>query len=156
MGLRLIEVRQPREFDLIGRAFIIAGFGTGFEASVMWQVLNEQGKVLGAGGIFGAGSMGILDDFGHEVTLYDESVRGAHVTLQVFGDDPSGQHPPGPDLNEIELTLFSTLTGWHLRETVHGDSLLSIAREFGEGVGPDDILEANRDQIDDPEDLRPG
>jgi Immunoglobulin-like domain of bacterial spore germination/LysM domain len=156
MSLRLIEVRQPREFDLIGREFVIAGFATGFEASVMWQVLDERGKILGASGLSGVGSMGIVHDFGHPVTLYDGSARGAPVTLQVFGDDPSGQHPPGTDLNEIDLTLFSSLIGWRLWEVVYGDSLLSIARDVGEGIRSDDVFNANRDQIEDPENLRPG
>ena len=29
--VRLIEVRQPAEHDVIGPTFTIAGFGTGFE-----------------------------------------------------------------------------------------------------------------------------
>jgi hypothetical protein len=65
--------------------------------------------------------MGVLDDFGHDVSL-DPSVsaRGAHVLLQVFGDDPSGQNPPGPDLNQIRVTLFSDLQGWKLYEVRRG------------------------------------
>jgi len=35
--VRRIEVRQPREHDLIGRRFPLAGFGTGFEGSVSWR-----------------------------------------------------------------------------------------------------------------------
>ena len=41
--MRLIEVRQPREHDVIGRRFTIAGFGSGFEATVLWRVLGEDG-----------------------------------------------------------------------------------------------------------------
>jgi len=61
--IRLIEVRQPREHDLIGRTFTVAGFGTGFEATVLWRLLALDGDTLGEGNIQGAGSMGVLDDF---------------------------------------------------------------------------------------------
>ena len=36
MAPRLIEVRQPKQNDVIGSDFTIAGFGTGFEATVLW------------------------------------------------------------------------------------------------------------------------
>ena len=47
--MRLIEVRQPREHDLIGRRFTIAGFASGFEATVLWRVLGEDGNPLAEG-----------------------------------------------------------------------------------------------------------
>jgi LysM domain len=142
--VRLIEVRQPAEHDVIGPTYTIAGFGTGFEATVLWRLV-------------GAGSMGVLDDFGHDVSL-DPSVsaRGSHVTLQVFGDDPSGNHPPGPDLNEIHVTLFSDLQGWKLYEVRPGDTLTAIARNEGHNTRAGDIFEANRDVLSDPDRIRPG
>jgi hypothetical protein len=95
--VRLIDVRQPREHDVIGRDFALAGFGTGFEATVTWQILDENGDTLGEGGVQGVGSSGELHDFADRVSLPDTvNARGAHVLLQVFGDAPSGQHPPGP------------------------------------------------------------
>ena len=45
--MRLIEVRQPREHDVIGRRFTIAGFGTGFEATVLWRVTDPDEIVPG-------------------------------------------------------------------------------------------------------------
>ena len=153
--VRLIEVRQPSEHDVIGAIFTIAGFGTGFEATVLWWLVGQD--VLGEGNIDGAGSMGVLEDFGHDVSL-DPSVsaRGAHVTLQVFGDDPSGQHPPGPDLNEVHVTLFSDLQGWKLHEVRPGDTLSAIARDEGQNTRAGDIFEANRDVLTDPDLIRPG
>jgi|tagenome__1003787_1003787.scaffolds.fasta_scaffold19225463_1 nucleoid-associated protein YgaU len=156
MMVRLIEVRQPREHDLIDRQFTIAGFGTGFEATVRWQVLAENGTTLGEGNVQGVGSMGVLDDFGHDVSLPPSAnARGAHVVLQVFGDDPSGQHPPGPDLNQVRVTLFTALQGWKLYEVVRGDTLTSIAREQGQNTRVADIFEANRDKLTDPDHIFP-
>jgi hypothetical protein len=154
--VRLIEVRQPRAHDVIGRTFTIAGFGTGFEATVRWRVLGRNASVLGEGPVHGVGSMGVLDDFGHDVTLTTTSARAATVTLQVFGDDPSGNHPPGPDLNEVPLVLFSGLHGWRLYEVVHGDNLTRIARDQGQNTTVDDVFAANRDLLTDPNLIRTG
>jgi len=156
MAVRLIEVRQPREHDLIGRRFVIAGFGTGFEATIVWRVLDNQGKKLGEGLIQGGGSTGVLDDFGHEVSLGPSRVRGAQVTLQVFGDDPSGENPPGTDLNQIRVTLFTDLQGWKLYEVRRGDNLTKIARDEGQNTTADDVFNANRDKITDPDLIFPG
>ena len=67
--MRLIEVRQPREHDVIGRRFTIAGFGTGFEATVLWRVLGEDGTPLAEGLVQGVGCNGVIQDFGHDVQL---------------------------------------------------------------------------------------
>ena len=89
--VRLIEVRQPRPHDVIGRTFTIAGFGTGFEATVLWRLLGQDGGVLGEGSE-GVGSNGVLDDFGLDVSLAASvDAPGAHALLQIFGDDASGQ-----------------------------------------------------------------
>src|SRR3954469_2579822 len=104
-----------------------------------------MGHTLGDGKVHGVGSMGVLDDFGHDVSLAPSvSARGAHVLLQVFGDDPSGQHPPGPDLNQVRLTLFTGLRAWRLYEVVRGDTVSAIARDQGQNTTVADIFEANR------------
>jgi hypothetical protein len=155
--MRLIEVRQPQPSDLIGRRFTVAGFGTGFEATVLWRVLGEDGNPLAEGLVQGAGSMGVIQDFGHDVLLPTSvSSRGDHVVLQVFGDDASGQNPPGTDLNEVPVTLFTGLQGWRLHEVVRGDTLSEIARDVGENIRFRDVFEANRDVLTDPDEIVPG
>ncbi len=154
--IRLIEVRQPRAHDLVAATFTIAGFGTGFEATVLWRLVQDD-TVLSEGPVRGVGSNGVLDDFGHAVSV-DGSVqaRGAHVVLEVFGDDASGEHPPGTDLNEVPVTLFTGLRGWRLYEVVRGDTLSAIARDQGQGTRVGDVFEANRDLLTDPDRILPG
>jgi hypothetical protein len=157
VSVRLIEVRQPRNHDVVGRSFVIAGYGAGFEGTVVWRLLDEDRHELGKGLVKGVGSMDVLSDFGHEVTLGGTvRERGAHVLLQVFGDDPSGRHPPGPDLNEVRVTLFTDLTGWKLYEVKSGDTLTKIVREQGRNTSVDDVFAANRDKIINPDKIFPG
>ena len=155
--MRLIEVRQPRAHDVIGRQFPIAGFGSGFEATVLWRVLGEDGTPLAEGLVQGVGSNGVIDDFAQEVRLpASVSARGDHVILQVFGDDASGENPPGTDLNEVPVTLFTGLQGWRLHEVIRGDTLSEIARDVGQNTRFQDIFEANRDVLTDPDEIVPG
>ena len=147
MSPRRIDVRQPQQNDLIGKNFVLAGYGTGFEATVHWRVLANSGQTLGSGNIQGAGSMGVIRDFGNTVSLGNTLARGMHVSVQVFGDDPSGIHPPGTDLNIIHATLFTSLEGFKLYEVKSGDNLTKIAREEGQNTTANDIFEANRDRI---------
>jgi Immunoglobulin-like domain of bacterial spore germination/Protein of unknown function (DUF3616) len=132
MAPRLIEVRQPKQNDVIGSDFTIAGFGTGFEATVLWQLLDMNGQSVAQGNIQGAGSMGVIRDFGHQVSVGGYTARAAHMTLQVFGDDPSGIHPPGPDLNLVPVTLFTALEGFRLYEVPAEDTLIKMAHEQGQ------------------------
>src|ERR1700712_382035 len=79
MAPRLIEVRQPKPNDVIGRDFTVAGFGTGFEAVVLWQLLDMDGQNVAQGNIQGAGSMGVIRDFGHGVSVGGYTARAAHM-----------------------------------------------------------------------------
>jgi nucleoid-associated protein YgaU len=156
MAPRLIEVRQPKPNDVIARDFTIAGFGTGFEATVLWRMLDTGGQTVAAGNIQGAGGMGVIHDFGHQVSFGGYSARAAHLTLQVFGEDASGIHPPGTDLNVVPVTVFTTLEGFKLYEVIGGDTLTKIARERGQNTTVDDIFQANRDRISNPDLIFPG
>lgn len=155
MPVRLISLRQPRPHDLIGRAFVVAGIAAGFEATVMWRLVDGE-EVLGQGLVQGVGSMDLMDDFGHHLRLpAGTRGRGRSVTLQVFGDDPTGERPPGTDLNEVPLRLFMALQGFRLHEVRRGDTLTAVAARWNDATA-DDIFRANRDQLDDPDVIAPG
>jgi nucleoid-associated protein YgaU len=156
MAPRLIEVRQPKPNDVIGRDFTVAGFGTGFEAVVLWQLLDMDGQNVAQGNIQGAGSMGVIRDFGQGVSVGGYTARAAHMTLQVFGDDASGIHPPGTDLNIVPVTLFTDLDGFKLYEVKPGDNLTKIALEQGQNTTVEDVFQANRDRISNPNLIFPG
>ena len=91
-----------------GPTSTIAGFGTGFEVRLL-ALISED--LLGEGNNNGAGSMDVLDAFGQGVSLGPSVRAGAARRSPGLRCDPSGEHPPGPDLNQIHVTLFSDLKG---------------------------------------------
>ena len=56
-----VRVRQPAKDQLVGRRFLVAGVGAGFEGTIGMRLLGPQGRVLAtgsaqsAGGGFGVG-----------------------------------------------------------------------------------------------------
>jgi hypothetical protein len=75
--------------------------------------------------------------------------RGAHVVLEVF-------NPPGTALNQIRVTLCTSLRGGRLYEVARGDALAAIARTQEQNTGVSDIFQANRDTVMDPNRIFPG
>jgi hypothetical protein len=99
----------------------------------------------------------VIDDFGPDVSLAPAvSARGAHVVPDVFGEDSSGLNPPGTDLNQIRVTLFTGLRGRRLDEVARGDTLAAIARTQGQNTRVSDTFEADRDSVMDPNRAFPG
>ncbi|HSK25331.1 MAG TPA: LysM peptidoglycan-binding domain-containing protein [Jiangellales bacterium] len=125
-----IELRHPLQGDLVGHTLTLAAIGTAFEATYGWRLL--AGGTAVADGHFQAGSMGTMEAFVHQ-----EAISFSHLgpaTLQVFGDDPSGEHPPGVDLVEVPVILVPGMTGYQIHTVVRGDTLSKLARDYGSTV----------------------
>jgi nucleoid-associated protein YgaU len=132
----------------MGVTLTLAAIGTAFEASYGWRLLN--GQTVLAEGFFQAGSMGLMQSFVYETTLSFSHMGPA--TFQLFGDDPSGQHPPGLDLKEVPVILIPGMIGYQIYQVVAGDTLTKIAKETGSTVNS--IVAAN--QLPDPNLIRVG
>jgi len=141
--LRLIEIRNPQDDDLVGRRILVAGFGTAFGAAMLWRLLDAAGEEIDGGVLPGGGANGVEDSFAYEMFLREADFRGARVVLQVYGDDPSGRCVPGADLNEIRLILFTGLTGWKVWKARSEETLSDIARDHGLRTTPADMVAAN-------------
>lgn len=143
-----IQLRQPRSGDLVGRKLTVAAIGTAFEASYGWRLVH--GPTVLADGFFQAGSMGLMEAFVHETAVSFSHLGPA--TFQLFGDDPSGQHPPGLDLTEVSVILIPGMVGYQIHQVIAGETLTRIAREAGSTV--DSIAAAN--QLPNPDLIRVG
>jgi nucleoid-associated protein YgaU len=132
-----IELRHPLPGDLIGNQLTVAAIGTAFEAAYGWRL--TAGAHVVAQGFFQAGSMGLLQAFVHKQSITFEHLGTA--VFQFFGDDPSGQHPPGRDLVEVPIILIPGMQGYRVHQVIGGDTLSKIAQDYGSRV--DHIAVAN-------------
>jgi hypothetical protein len=46
-GVMTVLINQPRQLDLVGNPILIAGIGTGFEATLHYRVGEGHGEVTG-------------------------------------------------------------------------------------------------------------
>lgn len=122
-----IQLRHPLPYDLVGTRLTLAAIGTAFEAAYGWRLLH--GDQVVDQGFFQAGSMGLMEAFVHEESISFESTGPA--MLQFFGDDPSGEHPPGQDLVEVPVILIPGMRGYRVHQVVAGDTLSKIAADYG-------------------------
>lgn len=143
-----IQLRHPLSGDLVGRQLTVAAIGTAFEASYGWRLVTGQTTL--ASGFFQAGSMGQMEAF-----VYETAVSFTHLgraMFQLFGDDPSGEHPPGLDLTEVSVILIPGMVGYQIHQVTAGETLFRIAREAGSTV--DSIVAAN--ELPNPDLIRIG
>jgi nucleoid-associated protein YgaU len=152
-----IKVRQPARHDLVGKDFLVAGIGTGFEGTIGIRLLNRAGKVIDTDFANSSGGMALIGEFSKRVSVKNPPRAGTPVTLQVFGDNPGPGKGPGSDLREVELIMFPTLVGYLLYRVEKGDTLTGIvrkARDFGK-TSVAQIVAANS-QIKDPDLIQVG
>jgi hypothetical protein len=127
-----VRVRQPAKDDLVGRRFVVSGFGAGFEGTIGLRLLGPQGRVLASGSAPSAGGGIGTGEFSTTLRVEHPPRAGARVTLQVFGDNPGlpDEGPsPGFHTREVPLIFFPDLAGWLIWRVAIGDTLSGIVRE---------------------------
>lgn len=96
-----IFVTEPGSGDEVSTTFTVEGCSSTYEANVIWELLDADGRVLADGFAMG-GTMGQSGDLEFEVT-YDLDERQDGL-LRVHGEDP--RDGSEAYLNEIELVLI--------------------------------------------------
>jgi len=155
-----VRVRQPAKDDLVGRQFLVAGVGNGFEGTIGIRVLDDRGRVLAEGSAQSAGGMAAVGEFSTSVTVSSPPRAGTRLTVQVFGDNPGlpDEGPsPGFNLREVEVIMFPDLQGWLLYRVERGDTLTSIVRKVRDYTRTTvaQVVAANP-KISDPDRIRVG
>ncbi|WP_426242664.1 Gmad2 immunoglobulin-like domain-containing protein [Nocardioides sp. LHG3406-4] len=155
-----VKVHHPVKSQLVGRRFVVAGVGSGFEGTIGLRVLDSRGRELAVGSAQSAGGMAGMGEFSATLTMASPPRNGARVTLQAFGDNPGlpDEGPsPGFDLVEVPLIVFPGLQGWILYRVASGDTLTSIRRDLRPYTSATvaHIVAANP-RIDDPDVIKVG
>jgi nucleoid-associated protein YgaU len=157
MAIPNISVRHPRADDIVDDPVEVAGVGTGFEGSLVARLRNATGQEI-ATRSFQAGGTGIWGNFFFRIDVPSIPTR-PRGTLEIF-------EVSAKDGSEIHKRVVPILFGRALQNPFHGfavyvvqqgDTLSSIAQEFyGDPARFTTIFQANRNVLDDPDEIFPG
>jgi hypothetical protein len=146
----LIDVQQPQPFDIVDQRLLVAGVGTGFEATIGLRVRDGNSAPL-VRTFVNAGGSGVLGNFQAAVDL-----PGVPPTPDGFVDvfDAGGADVPA-DMVVVPVVFGENLVpgyyGFSLRTVVPGDTLSAIAEEaYGDASLFLRLFAANRNQLSDP------
>jgi nucleoid-associated protein YgaU len=161
-----IRVQQPEPFDLVGGTVLVAGLGTGFEATLRARVRDGNSNELVSTFFMVGGGTGEIAQF-HAVLELPEAPPTPNGFVEVWEDNaasPDGPFPgPIAEINKVCIPIvFGThlmpgYVGYRRRIVLDGDSLGSISQaEYGDSSEWARLHEANRDQIGNPSVVEPG
>jgi nucleoid-associated protein YgaU len=146
---------QPRPFDLVGSPVLIAGIGSGFEATISFRVHDGHDEVTGP--ITVGGGTGE-----HAQFQVKAQVAGAAFALdRVFVEVFEVSAKDGSELHKITrpVLLGSRMVkgryiGYREHVVKTGDTLSKIARKHK--VDVERLVRANAHEISDPDLIHPG
>jgi nucleoid-associated protein YgaU len=157
-GFPPISVRQPQPHDIVDDPVGVCGIGTGFEGVFSARVRDANGTKLQEVSIR-AGGTGVWGNFQVEIDLsgMPSTARGT-VAVFEYAADGSGR-----ELNKVVIpivfgkVLIDPYFGFAQYTVESGDTLSSIAQQFyGDPEQWRRVFKANRDQIDDPDEIFAG
>jgi nucleoid-associated protein YgaU len=157
MAISNISVRHPRQNDIVDDPVEVAGVGTGFEGTLVARLRNAAGQEI-AQQSFEAGGTGIWGNFFFRIDVPGVPNR-PRGTLEVFEISAKD----GSEINKRVIpvvygrSLIDPFHGFAVHTVEPGDTLSAIANTF---YGDPDkfriIFAANRNQLDDPDEIVPG
>jgi nucleoid-associated protein YgaU len=157
MAIPPISVRHPRPHDIVDDPVEIAGVGTGFEGTLQARLRNHAGDEI-AQRHFQAGGTGIWGNFFFRIDVPGVPNR-PRGTLEVFEFSAED----GSEINKRVIpivygrALIDPFHGFTVHTVEPGDTLSAIANTFyGDPAKFRIIFAANRNQLDDPDEIVPG
>ncbi|MEV7193661.1 Gmad2 immunoglobulin-like domain-containing protein [Streptomyces sp. NPDC093510] len=151
------RIEQPRKLDLVGDPVLIAGTGTGHEATLHYRVGDGHDEVTGhfnAGG--GTGEHG---QFQIRADVSRAHFASDQLLIQVFEKSPKD----GSEINVVTVAalygprIVAGYYGYREHKVVKGDTLSGLAKaHYGDASQYKRIQRANPDQISDPDKITPG
>jgi nucleoid-associated protein YgaU len=157
MAIPPISVRHPRPHDIVDDPVEIAGVGTGFEGTLQARLRNHAGDEI-AQRHFQAGGTGIWGNFFFRIDVPGVPNR-PRGTLEVFEFSAED----GSEINKRVIpivygrALIDPFHGFTIHTVEPGDTLSAIADQFyGDPAKFRIIFAANRNQLDDPDEIVPG
>lgn len=145
------EIQQPRPFDLVGNPALVAGIGTGFEATLQYRI--HDGHDERTGSFHAGGGTGEHGQFQLSVDLTGAAFQSDRLFVEVFEESARD----GSEINKVIVPVIygprivAGYIGYRLHTVNRGDTLSAIAREnYGAANRFNDIVRANPTIISDP------
>jgi nucleoid-associated protein YgaU len=157
MAIPNISVRHPRSGDIVDDPVEVAGVGTGFEGNLVARLRNATGQEI-ATRPFAAGGTGIWGSFFFRIDVpgIPNRPRGTLEIFEVSAEDGSEIHKRVIPIL-FGRALQNPYQGFAVYTVRAGDTLSSIAQEFyGDPDRFRTIFQANRNVLDDPDEIFPG
>lgn len=152
-----IRIDQPRQFDLVGSPVLVAGIGSGFEATLNYRIHEGHDEVTGHF-MAGAGT-GEHDQFQIGVDVSGAAFMLDRLFVEVFEIDPGG----AGELNKVIVpVLYGPLivegyVGYRMHVVRPGETLGAIAAtHYGDASLYPRIVRANPTVIINPDLIFPG
>ncbi len=152
-----IRIDQPRSLDLVGSTILVAGIGTGFEATLNYRVHEGHDEVTGffmAGG--GTGEHG-------QFQLQVDVSGAAFIVDRLFVEVFERSAMDGSEIHKVTVPVIlgsrivDGYYGYREHRVQPGDTLWAIAEaNYGDGSRYGAIVRANPALISDPDLIFPG
>ena len=152
-----IRMDQPKRFDLVGNRVMIAGIGTGFEATINYRVHEGHDEVTGS--ITVGGGTGEHAQFQVKANVGNAAFQLDRLFVEVFeisAQDGSELHKVSKPVLLGARMVDGDYIGYREHVVQAGDTLSAIAQEHYGAPDVDPLVRANAHQIDDPDLIFPG
>ena len=150
-----ISIRQPKANDIVDNPIIVCGISTAFEGTIQVRIRDSKGKEIYRKFFNAGGGNGIFSNLNIELLL-EKMPKTAMATVEVFESSAKD----GSEVNKVVIPiilgqiLVKGYIGFSLYTVKSSDTLFNIAAYFyGDGNLNSRIFEANRNQLNSPDQI---
>lgn len=152
-----IRMDQPKRFDLVGNRVMIAGIGTGFEATINYRVHEGHDEVTGSINV--GGGTGEHAQFQVKANVSNAAFQLDRLFVEVFevsAKDGSEIHKISKPVLLGSRMVEGDYIGYREHVVKQDETLSEIAQEHYGTTDFEPLVRANVHQIDDPDLIFPG
>ena len=152
-----IRMDQPKRFDLVGNRVMIAGIGTGFEATINYRVHEGHDEVTGSINV--GGGTGEHAQFQVKANVSNAAFQLDRLFVEVFevsAKDGSEIHKISKPVLLGSRMVEGDYIGYREHVVKQDETLSEIAQEHYGTPDFEPLVRANVHQIDDPDLIFPG
>lgn len=152
-----IRMDQPQSFDLVGSPLMIAGIGSGFEATINYRVHDGHDEVTGF--ITVGGGLGEHAQFQVKAKVAGAAFQLDRLFVEVFeidASDGSERHKVSRPVLLATRMVKGSYIGYREHVVKRGDTLSKIAQDNLGSADFERLVRANAHVINDPNLIFPG